>query len=160
MLGQPCCGEGRVYFHLGCSKTLSLCYLFIYLFEREKEALICYPTQSRIHCLIFLKDFTNLFLERGEGRQKAKKHQCVVASRTPPTGDPAHNPDMCPDWELNRRSLVGRQALNPLSHTSQGSLVDSYMCPDQGSNPQPRCIRTTLSPTELPGQGLFNFFSK
>ena len=25
-----------------------------------------------------------------------------VASRTPPTGDPACNPGMCPNWELNQ----------------------------------------------------------
>ena len=27
----------------------------------------------------------------------------MVASRTPPTGDPRHNPDMCPDQESNRQ---------------------------------------------------------
>ena len=32
------------------------------------------------------------------------------------------------------------------------SFVASHMCPDQGSNPQ-TCIRTSLLPTELPGQG-------
>ena len=25
----------------------------------------------------------------------------TVASHVPPAGDLAHNPDMCPDWELN-----------------------------------------------------------
>ena len=29
-----------------------------------------------------------------------------AASCTPPTGDLAHNPGMCPDWELNRRPLA------------------------------------------------------
>ena len=33
----------------------------------------------------------------------------IVASRTPPTGDLAHNPGMCPDWELNWRPF-GSQA--------------------------------------------------
>ena len=33
------------------------------------------------------------------------------------------------------------------------SLVDTCSCPDGGSNPQPWCIRMTLLPTELPGQG-------
>ena len=37
-----------------------------------------------------------------EGRE-GEKHQCVVASHAPPTGDMAHNPGMCPDWELNWR---------------------------------------------------------
>ena len=31
------------------------------------------------------------------------------------------------------------------------------VCPKQGSNLQPRCVRTTLSPTKLPGQGLATF---
>ena len=70
----------------------------------------------------FLKDFIYVILERGEGREKeGEKHQRVVASRAPPTGDLAHNPGMCPDWESNPlRFGSHRLALNPLSHTSQG----------------------------------------
>ena len=34
---------------------------------------------------------------------EGEKHQCVVASHTPPTGDLAHNPGMCPHWELNQQ---------------------------------------------------------
>ena len=50
------------------------------------------------------------FLEKGrEGEREGAKHQCVVASHAPPTGDLARNPDMCPDWELNRQPL-GSQA--------------------------------------------------
>ena len=37
-----------------------------------------------------------------EGEREGEKDQCVVASHTPPTGDLAHNPGMCPDWESNR----------------------------------------------------------
>ena len=33
---------------------------------------------------------------------RGEKHQCVVASCTPPTGDLACNPGMCPHWELNQ----------------------------------------------------------
>ena len=52
---------------------------------------------------LFLKDFIYLFLERGEGREEeGEKHQCVVASCTPPTGDLACNPGMCHDWESNQ----------------------------------------------------------
>ena len=36
-----------------------------------------------------------------EGEKEGEKHQCVVASCTPPTGDLVHNPDMYPDWESN-----------------------------------------------------------
>ena len=35
-----------------------------------------------------------------EGEREGEKHQ-LVASHTPPTGDLAHNPGMCPDQELN-----------------------------------------------------------
>ena len=48
--------------------------------------------------------FIYLFLERGEGKEKnfdvLEKHP-LVASHTPPNGDLAHNPAMCPDWESN-----------------------------------------------------------
>ena len=41
--------------------------------------------------------------EKGrEGKREGKKHQCVIASHAPPTGDLAHNPGMCPDWESNQ----------------------------------------------------------
>ena len=51
----------------------------------------------------FLKDFTYLFLERRKEEEKeGEKHQCVVASHVPPTGDLAHSPGMCPDWESNQ----------------------------------------------------------
>ena len=39
------------------------------------------------------------------------------------TGDLAYNPGMCPDWELAGDPLVRRAALNPVSHTSQGSII-------------------------------------
>ena len=50
----------------------------------------------------FLKRFFNLFFREGKGERKGEKHQCVVASCIPPTGDLAHNPHMCPDWESNQ----------------------------------------------------------
>ena len=42
------------------------------------------------------------FLDRGVGRER-ENHQSVVASRVPPTGNLAHNPDVYPDWESNWR---------------------------------------------------------
>ena len=63
----------------------------------------------------FFKDFIYLFLDRGEGRERGK-HQCVVASHPPPTGDLAHNPGMCPDWDSNWRpfsSQAGTQSTEP-----------------------------------------------
>ena len=53
---------------------------------------------------IFFLNFIYLFLERGREREReGENHQCVVASHMPPTGDLAHNPGMCPDWESNLR---------------------------------------------------------
>ena len=58
---------------------------------------------------IFLKDFTYLFLERGERMEKEREGNIdlreidrLVASFKPPTGDLACNPGMCPDWESNQ----------------------------------------------------------
>ena len=52
--------------------------------------------------LFFLRFYLFIFRERGrEGERKAEKHQCVVASRTPPTGDLAYKPGMCSDWASN-----------------------------------------------------------
>ena len=53
---------------------------------------------------LFFKDFIYVFIfrERGrEGEREGEKHQCVLASHTPPTEDLAHNPGMCLNWELN-----------------------------------------------------------
>ena len=50
--------------------------------------------------LFFLKKILFIFRERGREREReGEKHQCVAASRTPSTGDSAHNPGMSPDWE-------------------------------------------------------------
>ena len=56
--------------------------------------------------ILFLYFFQGFYLfifrQRGrEGERKGEKHQCVVASHAPPTGDLAPNPGICPDWELN-----------------------------------------------------------
>ena len=67
----------------------------------------------------FLKRFyLFIFRQRGrEGEREGEKHQCVVASHTPTTGDPARNPGMCPDWESNQQlfgSQAGAQSTEPL----------------------------------------------
>ena len=38
-----------------------------------------------------------------EEEREGEKYQCVVASHVPPSGDLAHNPGMCPDWESNQQ---------------------------------------------------------
>ena len=48
-------------------------------------------------CLVRFFFFKILFIFREEGREgerEEEKHQCVVASHAPPTGDLAHNPGM------------------------------------------------------------------
>ena len=50
------------------------------------------------------------------GEREGEKHQCVVASRAPPTGDLAHNQGKCPDWVLNWRPFglqAGAQSTEP-----------------------------------------------
>ena len=57
----------------------------------------------------FFKRFIYLFLEKGrEGEREGEKHQCVVASRAPPTGDLSCYPGVCPDWESNLRPFVSQ----------------------------------------------------
>ena len=53
----------------------------------------------------FFKDFICLFLERGEGKEKERERNIsdVAAPHRPPTGDLAHNPGTCPDWESNQQ---------------------------------------------------------
>ena len=89
-----------------------------------------FPNQEALHtlslcpCGYFLKRvFICLFLETGrEGEREGKKHQCVVASCMPPTGDMALYPGMCLRLGIEQVTLwlSGWQALCPLSHTSQG----------------------------------------
>ena len=44
-----------------------------------------------------------MFRERGrEGEREGEKDQCAVASCAPLSGDLAHNPGICPDWESNQ----------------------------------------------------------
>ena len=57
-------------------------------------------------CILFLKKFFFIIFREGEGGRKRKKYQWVVASHVAPTGDLAHNPGMCPDWESNRRPFA------------------------------------------------------
>ena len=50
--------------------------------------------------------FKILFIFRQRGREGERgKHQCVVASCAPPTGDLAHNPGMSPDLGIEPATL-------------------------------------------------------
>ena len=52
------------------------------------------------HAIFFFEDFIYLFLERGEGREKARERNTDMRSAAP-TRDLAHNSGMCPDLESN-----------------------------------------------------------
>ena len=78
----------------------------------------------------FLKRFyLFIFREKGrEGEREGEKHQYVVASHTPPNGDLARNPGMCPDWELNQQPF-GLQAGTQSTEPHQPGLMSHiYIC--------------------------------
>ena len=60
------------------------------------------PESAGLH---FLKRFYLFIFRQRKGEREGEKHQCVVASHAPPTGDLACNPGMCPDWESNWQSF-------------------------------------------------------
>ena len=82
-----------------CSSAV---YFFIYSFKER---------------FFFLRFYLFVFRKRGmEGEREGEKRQCVVVSHVPPTGELAHNPGMCPDWESNRQPFglqVGAQLTEP-----------------------------------------------
>ena len=60
----------------------------------------------------FLKRFYLFIFWEKRGREKERERNtsvreihCLVASRVSSTRDLAHNPGMCPDWELNQRPI-------------------------------------------------------
>ena len=53
-----------------------------------------------------------------EGEREGKKHPLVASCTL--TGDLAHNPGVCPDWESNWQPFGLQPVLNLLSCTSQG----------------------------------------
>ena len=74
----------------------------------------------------FFKDCIYLFLERGKGREEERERNISVwLPLTPPTGDLANNPGMCPDWELNQQpfgSQASTQSTEP--HQPEPAIVN------------------------------------
>ena len=87
---------------------------------------VLFPLFKKVY--YFLKFYLFIFSERGrEGERKGEKHQCVVVSHVSPTGDLAHNPGMCPDWELNWRpfgSQAGPQSTEPQQPDQKGVALN------------------------------------
>ena len=71
---------------------------------------------------IFFKDFFITFRERRREGEREERNINVreihwsVVSHTPPTGDLAQNPGLCPDWESNQQPFglqAGAQSTEP-----------------------------------------------
>ena len=58
-------------------------------------------------------------MEKGGKEGKEISMYSVLSNN--PTGDLAHNPGICPNWEWNQQPFGLHLVLNPLSHTSQAS---------------------------------------
>ena len=72
-------------------------------------------------------DFIYLFLEIGEGKEKGRETvMCGSLLGTPPTGDLACNPSMCPDWESNWQ-LFGFQAHTQSTELYQPGLTEQSL---------------------------------
>ena len=75
--------------------------------------------RENLDLISFFKKRFYLFYFRQRGREgeiEGEKHQCMVASHVPPTGDLACNQGMCPDWELNQQHFglqAGTQSTEP-----------------------------------------------
>ena len=67
---------------------------------------------------ILFKYFIYVFLERKGGRE-GEKHQCVVASRMPPTGDLA----LCPGHPC---ALIGNPTGDPLVHSPGAQSIEPH----------------------------------
>ena len=82
--------------------------------------------------IYFLKRFylCMIFSKRGrEGEREGEKHQCVVVSCEPSTGDLACNPDICPDWESNQWPFGSQAGTQFIEHTGQGGIYFFfYIC--------------------------------
>ena len=82
---------------------------FILTFLLVAKCLLCIASLL-LNKLIIQIFYLFVFRERGrEGESEGEKHQHVVTSHMPSTRNLAHNPGMCPDWELNRQTF-GSQA--------------------------------------------------
>ena len=72
----------------------------------------------------FFKFYLIIFRER-EGKEKERERNINVwlTLAFPATGDLAHNPGMCPDWESNWQPFGSQPTLNPLIECGPGLMV-------------------------------------
>ena len=76
-----------------------------------------------------------LFIFRGEGREGEREENIHVrerhqsaASHTPTTGDLAHNPGMCLDWESNQQPFGSQASAQSTEPHQPGLSYHSNMC--------------------------------
>ena len=98
----------------------------------------CFPDKKKLKELIITKplyflNFIYLFLERGEGKEKDRERNISVgethgsvASHTLPTGELAHNPGMCPNWESNWRPFISQASTHSTESPQPGPKPLSY----------------------------------
>ena len=87
------------------SSELVLTFTVINQVEQSlfKRLLACLADAKNVLFFFFLKKVIFIFRERGrEEEGEEEKHHCVAAPHVPPTGDLAHNPGICPDWDSNQ----------------------------------------------------------
>ena len=82
---------------------------------------LCVPLRLDLFSF-FKKDFIIIFLEKGEGNEKERERNIDVGLPcTPPAGDLARNPGLCPDRESNWW-LFGLQAGAQSTESQQPGL--------------------------------------
>ena len=75
---------------------------------------------------VFLIFYLFICREKGrDGEREGEKHQCVVASPTPPIRDLTCNPGMCPDWDFSRQHF-GLQAHTQSTELHQPGPIISF----------------------------------
>ena len=84
-----------------------------------------------------------------------KENQCLVSSHTPPTGNLAYNPGLCPDWELNQRPF-GSQASTQSTEPHQPGLDLPVSEPAEVWGHSGTGLHWTNSGDRLLGQATFN----
>ena len=105
--------------------------------ERHGEREMQLAEWMTLRFAFFLRFYLFIFRARGtEGDREGEKHQCVVASSVPPTGELTHNPGMCPDWESNGRpfgSQASTQSTEPLQ-PGQICIFHNMISGENGAN--------------------------
>ena len=82
--------------------------------------------------IYFLRFISFIFRDRGrDGEREKEKHQCVVASQPPSSGNLACNTGMCLDSELNLQPF-GSQASTQSTELHQPGLeTNDFLCKAQ-----------------------------